>query len=72
MYWADGKLDDPGFPEIPANGPMEKTKKQTAWGHQCDNANDKSTETRKAASSNDNYPVKRVLSTKPIINRPSS
>ena len=28
-------LDDPVFPEMSADGPTEKTKNETAWGHQC-------------------------------------
>jgi len=35
MDWADGVLDDPVFPEMSADGPTEKTKNETAWGHQC-------------------------------------
>jgi hypothetical protein len=35
MDWADGVLDDPVFPEMSADGPTEKTRNETAWGHQC-------------------------------------
>lgn len=34
MDWADGMSDDPVFPEMPADGPTEKTKNETASGHQ--------------------------------------
>ncbi|TAQ83756.1 hypothetical protein B7494_g7916 [Chlorociboria aeruginascens] len=35
MDWADGISDDPVFPEMSADGSTEKTKNETAWGHQC-------------------------------------
>jgi hypothetical protein len=35
MDWVDGVLDDPVFPEMSADGPTEKTKNETSWGHQC-------------------------------------
>ena len=35
MDWADEVLDDPVFPEFSAEGPTEKNKNETAWGHQC-------------------------------------
>jgi hypothetical protein len=35
MDWAGGVSDDPVFPEMSADGPTEKTKSETVWGHQC-------------------------------------
>ncbi|KAI3324577.1 hypothetical protein HD806DRAFT_534041 [Xylariaceae sp. AK1471] len=34
MDWVDGVLNDPVFPEMSADGPTEKTRKETAWDHQ--------------------------------------
>ncbi|KAH8598545.1 hypothetical protein B0O99DRAFT_683947 [Bisporella sp. PMI_857] len=33
MDWEDEVSDDPVFPEMSADGPTEKTKNETAWGH---------------------------------------
>jgi len=33
--WADRMLNDPVFLEMSVDEPTEKTKNETAWGHQC-------------------------------------